>query len=96
MELFTQNPILIMLFYSNLIESCVSSFIITFPTTMGATKDSNYGFGTLLLHNKSTASSARKRLGGLRQRINDSLLLLLLLLLLFFSSGKRHCDTEFA
>lgn len=47
-----------MLFYSNLIEGCVSSFIITFSTTMGATKESNYGFGTLLLHNKSAVNSA--------------------------------------
>ncbi len=55
---------------------------------MGATKDSNYVFGTLLLHNKSTASSARKRLGRLRRRINDLHLLLLLLLLYFFAAGR--------
>lgn len=35
-----------MLFYSDLIEGCVSSFIIRFSTTTtGPTKESNYGIG---------------------------------------------------
>lgn len=82
-----------MLFYSNLIEGCVSSFIITFSTTMGATKESNYGFGTLLLHNKSAANSAGEQPGvyGTRSMTRFYIIAIIVVIIIIFCGEEKRC-----